>query len=67
MQRSNFIDDHTADPIFVAREIIRLCYPEQGTTTWTGYRRKQPRRRQEKLDMEPNSSPQDVLQAGPVT
>ena len=61
------IEDPMADPIFVARERIRLCYPEQGTATWTGRRRKRPRRRQERLEIEPNSSSQDVLRAGPVT
>ena len=59
------IDDPTADPIFVAHVRIWLCYPEQGTATWTGCIYKQPRRRRERLEMEPNSSPQDVLRAGP--
>ena len=61
------IEDPIADPIFIARERIRLCYPEQGKATRTGCRCEWPRRRRERLEMEPNSSPQDVLRAAPVT
>ena len=30
------VDDPKAAPIFFALDRVRLCYPEQGDTAWTG-------------------------------
>ena len=61
------IDDPTNEPIFVALERIRLCYPEQGGTTWTGRQKKKRRSKRTKTQGEPSSVPPSAPRSGPVT
>ena len=62
------IDDPTDEPIFVALERVRLCYPEQGGMTWTGRRKKRRRSKRPKTqEAEPSSVTPRTTRSGPVT
>jgi len=62
-----FIDDPTNEPIFVALERIRLCYPEQEGTTWTGRQKKKWKSKRTKTQGEPSLVPPSAPRSGPVT
>ena len=60
------VDDRKPDPIFVALNRVRLCYPEQGDPTWTGKSKKKTVNRSKEADLSP-ASDTPCTRGGPVT
>ena len=62
------VDRPEDDSIFVALNRVRLCYPEQGSNTWTGHKKRRKRKKPSKES--PTSGTQDgspLPYQGPVT
>ena len=55
----------TDDPIFVALDRVRLCYPEQGNVVWTGHKKR--RKRASKDRLPPTQPEEPTPYQGPVT
>ena len=59
------VDSPTDDPIFVNLNRIRLCYPDQGESTWTGEKKKRKRKKKKSVPTEPEHAA--TTTEGPMT
>ena len=58
-------DSPTDDSIFVNLNRIRLCYPDQGESTWTGEKKKRKRKKKKSVPTEPEHAA--TTTEGPMT
>ena len=61
------VDQPNSESIFVSLNRVRLCYSEQGDSTWTGHCRRRRRRKGCMPDTPSTSDSATLLNSGPVT